>query len=79
MQNLWNLKVNGAARIQKISDTLDEKYRQRLADLGIIVGEEIQCMRKTPFGGPRVFQIQQTLFSFDREISESIFIEALNA
>ena len=75
MRSLWNLTVNATAIVHAISENLDNKYRQRLADLGIVPGEEILCVRRTPFGGPRVFQLRDSLFSFDREISENILVE----
>jgi Fe2+ transport system protein FeoA len=74
MHSLWNLSVNATAIIDAISETLDSKYRQRLADLGIVPGEEIFCVRNTPFGGPKIYQLRESLFSFDREISENITV-----
>ena len=67
--------MNGRAIIDSISENLDDKYRQRLRDLGVVAGEEISCVRRTALGGPRVYQLRHSLFSFDHEISENIFIK----
>jgi ferrous iron transport protein A len=77
MPSLWNLSVQTTAIISAISENLDSKYRQRLADLGIVPGEQILCVRRTPFGGPKVFQLRESLFSFDKEISENILVEPI--
>lgn len=75
MQNLWNLAVGQSAKVDEISHQLDAKYRERLMDIGLSPGQLVVCVRQTPFGGPKVYQIGQSLFSFDRDVCENVLIK----
>lgn len=74
VQTLWDLLPHDAACIVDISPLISESYRNRLYDLGFLVGEAIACVRRTPFQGPRLFKIGDSVFSLDRDIAQSVMV-----
>ncbi len=71
---LWDLLPRYAGRIVEILPHAEEAYRNRLYDLGFLVGEAVTCVRRTPFQGPRVFKIGDSVFSLDRETACSVVV-----
>lgn len=74
IQTLWDLLPLDAACIVDISPLIDKSYRNRLHDLGFLVGEVVACVRRTPFQGPRLFKIGDSVFSLDRDIAQSVMV-----
>lgn len=74
IQTLWDLLPRRTGRIVEISPRIDELYRNRLNDLGFMVGEAVACVRQTPFKGPRLFKIGDSVFSLDRDLAQSVMV-----
>lgn len=73
---LWDLKPNNKAIILGYDKELETSVCQRLIDLGFVIGSKVECVRKTPFSGPQVFFINETLFAFEKQIANCVFIDA---
>jgi Fe2+ transport system protein FeoA len=74
--NLVDIKKNQRALIKSIN--LDnEKYIQRLRDIGFYEGSEITCLKKAPLWGPNVYQVNNSVFSLDSSITKEIQIEEI--
>lgn len=76
---LWSLNEKSSALVSSFDDDIDPLYQQRLRELGFDAGCEILCLRKTPFGGPRVFQIGDSVFSLAQELAKKVNIEEKTA
>ena len=73
--SIWNLKSNQTAVVKQIDPALSPAFRDRLEHLGFNAGEEILCMRCTPFNGPRVFRVGDSIFSLAQDIASAVEIE----
>jgi Fe2+ transport system protein FeoA len=62
---LNDLPIHHMAEIVLIEG--DAEKLQRLAELGIRSGKQIQILQKTPFGGPIVIQVEQSLIALRSE------------
>lgn len=51
---------------------------QRLSDLGIIAGTEIESLYKSPFGNPAAYLIRGTVFALRNETAEKIIMKYEN-
>jgi ferrous iron transport protein A len=74
MMNLWELGAQNDACVLHFSPTTPTNYRERLSELGFVVGASIQCLRITPFGGPRIYKVGGCIYSLDRELAQMIHI-----
>lgn len=70
---LSNLGANESASINQVS-LEDEKIVIRLKELGIYTGRDIQCIKKTPFGGPSIFRTGDSVFSLESSLTNCISI-----
>jgi Fe2+ transport system protein FeoA len=75
MGNLWNLKVNQSAVVSGFSTKLAESFVSRLSALGFRNGQKVLCLGETPFGGPRIFQIGDSVFSLAGDLATGIVID----
>jgi len=71
---LSELKIGEKAKITEISN---DKFidKQRLSDLGIIEGTQIEALYKSPFGNPTAYLVRGTVFALRTETTEKIKIE----
>ena len=74
--NAWELSAQQRAKISKYSGS-SSSIQQRLEDLGFYAGETIECIKITPFKGPKVYQNSHGIFSIEQEIASLIEVEAL--
>ena len=71
---LWNLSPDQQATVKGIVDSCPELFKRRLGDLGFYPGECIVCLRRTPFGGPRVYQVGHSVFSLAEDIASFVLV-----
>ncbi len=77
MGDLWTLKVNQVAVVSGFSTSMTEAFQGRLSALGFRSGQKVFCLGETPFGGPRIFQIGDSVFSLARDLARGIAVETL--
>jgi len=75
MGNLWSLKVNQSAVVSGFSASMAEVFVNRLSALGFRVGQKVLCLGVTPFGGPRIFQIGDSVFSLAGDLANGIVVD----
>ncbi len=54
---------------------LKEGHAIRLREIGLGEGEKVQCLKVLPFGGPKVFQIRDSVFSLEKAVAHRVFVE----
>lgn len=57
---------------------LQDSYRKRFMDLGLLPGTEITVKHRIPFGGPLVVQFRGFQMSFRREEAKHIQVELID-
>jgi len=72
---LCDLKRGEIGVIASFSPTT--KNKQRLSDLGFIVGRKVVCMFGSPLGDPTAYLVRGTLIALRREHSEKILVEVI--
>lgn len=72
---LWQLPVDKKAKIKGYNTSLADDQQTRLQDLGFAVGEFVLCLRKMPFGGPSLFQVQNTVYGLEKELAMNVFLD----
>ncbi len=55
---------------------MDQKTR--LEDLGFVVGEWVLCLRKMPFSGPCLFQVQNTVYGLEKDLAVNVLLDENN-
>ena len=56
----------------------DHVTKERLESLGLIKGVEIEVVRKSPLGNPKIFRCLNTLVALRNDISRKIQVEVAN-
>jgi ferrous iron transport protein A len=74
IMNLWNLPKDKKARVSRLEPALSVSYQRRLGELGFREGDEVVCLRNTPFGGPRIYKVGDSVFSIARDVAENITV-----
>ena len=75
---LWDLDKNAQARITSFSKEMPQPYCLRLRELGFEKSTTITCQRKAPFGGPRTYQLGDSVFSIEKSIGALVNIEPVH-
>lgn len=68
---LWDLDVNAQAYIAKTQHIAEV---ERLKSLGFITEQKVVCLQKTLFGGPKVYQVGDNIFSLSKEVATNILV-----
>jgi len=72
---LENLGVDECCEVLGFSDELPVPHRKRLEELGFRPGARIKCMRNTPFGGPRIFEVSGSVFSVESSLAKHLKVK----
>ncbi len=75
--NLWTLRAHEKASIDQIDAAIPNQYIMRLAELGMRRGSEVECLRESPFAGPKSFHVGDGIFSLDRQIAQYIHVSRI--
>ena len=66
------MQKNTKATIIGLNDELTKMLRTRLNEMGFVPGEMLTCMRRSPFRGPLVVQIQDCVYSLAQQLAQHI-------
>jgi len=77
--NLWNLEENCEAVLESFCSSLNELHVKRFIELGFRSGEFVKCVQRTPLGAPRVFEVNNTVFSLSKEDASRIFLASTHS
>jgi ferrous iron transport protein A len=72
---LLDLKVRQEARIVRFEETLQPEFCHRLQELGFCEGMLVRCVRETPFGGPKIFEVSGSIFSIEHDVARKVHVE----
>ncbi|MEP2602405.1 MAG: ferrous iron transport protein A, partial [Paraglaciecola sp.] len=48
---LWDIKKKQVAKVDGLDPTLTPSVQRRLSEMGFSSGQDIQCLRRSPFKG----------------------------
>ena len=74
MQNLAKLSIGSKGEIVQVSDN---SLEQKLLEMGCTPGEEIEVVRKAPFGGPVAILVSSYVLSVRKEDALKIDVKLL--
>jgi Fe2+ transport system protein FeoA len=75
--NMWQLNTQQKAKIVDFSASLSEVQKIRLIDLGFALQETVICVKRIPFGGPAVYQVQSSMFALEGSIACHVIVELM--
>jgi ferrous iron transport protein A len=74
VMTIWDLPKQARGHITGLKQDVSQSFSQRLAEMGFIEGQIVHCMKRTPFKGPLVIQVQDCVYSVDKALAEQIQI-----
>lgn len=75
--SLWHLQRGDTVLIARYSDSLAEHYRRRLQELGFRPGARVMCTSAPSLGAPKLFRVDNAVYSLDRIVAREIYAETL--
>ena len=75
-KTLWSLRRGEHCAIAGYDDLLAEAYKVRLMEFGFYPGETVSCLQSPGFGAPKVYRVNNTIYSLDDEIADHILVES---
>ena len=72
---LWDLTQGTSATVSAFSASIETSYRTRLSELGFYPGESIACVMAPSLGAPKLYRVNNTVYSLDDSIASMIEID----
>ncbi len=72
--SLWELEEKQSGSIHSVKDDLSPQTIMRLREIGLNKDDNVTCLKKLPFGGPKLFQVSDSVFSLEEDIAKSIML-----
>lgn len=76
---LWDLKTGTSAVVSGFKEELDANYRTRLSELGFHPGESINCVLCPSLGAPKLYRVNNTVYSLDDNVASLIEVNSQHA
>jgi len=76
MDSLWTMKAGEACEIVDYDGALAEPYKVRLMEFGFYPGETVTCLQAPAFGAPKVYRVNNTVFSLDDDVASHVLVKA---
>ncbi len=73
---LWEMPKKTSATIRMLDSALAQSLKTRLNEMGFLPGELLTCIKRSPFGGPLVIQIQDCVYTLDEQVAKSIHLQS---
>jgi DtxR family Mn-dependent transcriptional regulator len=73
---LSNLEAGKGATVEQVSDQNGDRLRY-LAELGIVLGTEVEVVGREPFGGPIALRVRNARRAIGPELAEQILVTPL--
>jgi ferrous iron transport protein A len=71
---LWDMPKNSKATVTGLNTELLSDLQLRLNEMGFMPGEMLTCIRRSPFNGPLVLQIQDCVYSVEKQLAMNITV-----
>ena len=73
--SLWALEEKEAGYVESLDlEGLDQDVATRLREIGLGQGNFVSCLKILPFNGPKVFQVDDSVFSLEGATASKIFV-----
>lgn len=69
---LWDLTQGASAKVSRFKADIENGYRTRLSELGFHPGEQIACVLSPRLGAPKLYRVNNTVYSLDDSIASLI-------
>ena len=77
ISSLWSLKSGQSAKITGFDAKLDDRYRNRVEELGFRTDATVSCIKAPAFGAPKVYRINNSVFSLEDTIASLLLADAI--
>jgi Fe2+ transport system protein FeoA len=74
---LWEMPKSTKAVLDRLDDKLTLAIKKRLNEMGFMPGEPLICLKRSPFNGPLVVQIQDCVYTLDQQLAQNIRVNTL--
>ena len=74
MRNLAQLPPGARARIDGFGSEIRPEVGRRLRELGFVDGNVVRCVRRAPFGGPRVYAVSGAAFALEMHVAAHVLL-----
>ncbi len=75
IKNLWHLDSGQSARMTGFDEKLDPRYRDRVEQLGFRPSVKVSCIKAPAFGAPKVYRVNNSVFSLEDSIASMVLTE----
>lgn len=72
---LWDLTQGTTATVRAFAANMAASHRTRLSDLGFYPGELITCVMAPSLGAPKLYRVNNTVYSLDDSTASMIEID----
>lgn len=72
---LWDLTQGTSATVSAFAASIEAGYRTRLSELGFYPGESIACVMAPSLGAPKLYRVNNTVYSLDDSTASMIEID----
>ena len=69
---LWDLTQGASDKVSRFKSSIESGYRTRLSELGFHPGEQIACVLSPSLGAPKLYRVNNTVYSLDDSIASLI-------
>ena len=69
---LWDLTQGASAKVSRFKSSIESGYPPRLSELGFHPGEQIACVLSPSMGAPKLYRVNNTVYSLDDSIASLI-------
>ena len=69
---LWDLTQGASAKVSRFKSSIESGYSTRLSELGFHPGEQIACVLSPSLGAPKLYRVNNTVYSLDDSIASLI-------
>lgn len=69
---LWDLTPGASAKVSRFKSSIESGYCTRLSELGFHPGEQIACVLSPSLGAPKLYRVNNTVYSLDDSIASLI-------
>jgi Fe2+ transport system protein FeoA len=77
VESLWQLSRGQTAVVKGFTQSLTEAYRVRLVELGFRPGAAIACTMAPKLGAPKLYRVDNAVYSLEQKIAECIQTESV--
>ncbi|MDZ7870710.1 MAG: FeoA family protein [Rheinheimera sp.] len=72
---LWDAPKKASVSVVELLVGLNPLVVNRLREMGLEPGQQLLCLGRGPFNGPLVVQIQDCVYTLERQVAQHILIQ----